>query len=294
MHLVANVPLNTPPELQGIAIEVLSAIARCRFVSTGSLMALGGPNGLTLGMVDAWCRVGLLSRGRVCPDPLQPKEIEYVALTTVGARALHSATGVKIEGIAAARLRRTSQKRAHDVFVGEVALAALALARDELIELVGVETDDRKLVSLVHIANVGQEPQRIVLQPDAMLVTEGPAGKEALLVEVDRGTTASKRMGVRYRGYLQWQREGGPFKVFGIKALRVLTLAPSEARLQQLHGAAFDANDKQRSGLLLFGLQDSASVCTAERLLDPVWRQLGSDPSSRARCVSPKAIPAAS
>lgn len=290
MRLVANIPLNTPPELQKLAAEVLTAVGRCRFVSTGSLMAFAGPHGLSLDVLDAWVHVGLLSRGRVCPDPLRPQEIEYVALTTVGARALHSTVGTKVDGIAPARLRRSSQKRAHDVFVGEVALAAMALARDGAIELVGVETDDRKLANVVHLFAVGQEPERIVLQPDAMLVTEGAIGKEALLVEVDRGTTAPKRMGVRYRGYLHWQRDGGPFKAFGIKALRVLTLVPSEPRLEQLHAAAFEANDSQRSGFLVFGLQDSASVCTAERLLDPIWRQLGSEPTARSRCLSPRAL----
>lgn len=287
MRLLANVPLSTPPELRALAEDILTTAALARFVSVGSLMAYGGPRGLTLEMLEAWTRAGLLQRGRVQPDPLRLAEIEYLALTTVGARELERATGRRLEGMSPTRLKRSSQKRMHDVLVGEVALAVLTLHADREIDLVGVETDDRKLGNVVHLAEIGKEPERIVLQPDALIVTNGPRGKEALLVEVDRGTTAPKRMETRYRGYLYWQREQGPVRDFGIRALRVLTLVPNEARLGKLHGAALRANDDRRSGFLAFALQDDLSVCTAERWLEPVARPLGGGPEERARLLSP-------
>lgn len=286
MRLVATVPLNTPPELRALAENVLGAVARARFVPVGSLMAYGGPDGLTLEILDAWCRAALLHRGRVQPDPLRPEEVEYVALTTVGARALHAATGRYVEGTTATRLKRSSQKRMHDVLCGEVALAVLALAKERRIEVVGIEADDRKLAHVVHIAEPGAEPERIVLQPDGLIVTMGPMGHEALLVEVDRSTTAPRRMQTRYRGYLAWQRERGPANDFGIKALRVLTLVPNEARLEKLHAAALEANRGQRSGFLIFGLQDDVTVCTAERLLELVARPLGGEPGQHVRPIS--------
>jgi hypothetical protein len=292
MRLVATVPLNTPRELRALAEDVFGAVARARFVSVGSLMAYGGPDGLSLEVLDAWCRAGLLHRGRVQPDPLRPEEIEYVALTTVGARALHAATGRCVEGTTAARLKRSSQKRMHDVLVGEVALAVLALAKDGRIEIVGVETDDRKLAHAVHIAEPGQEPERIVLQPDGLVVTKGPMGHEALLVEVDRSTTAPKRMQLRYKGYLAWQKARGPVSDFGIGALRVLTLVPTNARLETLHAAALEANQGRRSGFLIFGLLDDVTVCAAERLLKLVARPLGGEPGQRVRLISP-AVPSA-
>jgi hypothetical protein len=181
----------------------------------------------------------------------------------------------------------------HDVLVGEVALAVLALAKDGRIELVGVETDDRKLARAVHIAEPGHEPERIVLQPDGLVVTKGPMGHEALLVEVDRSTTAPKRMQLRYRGYLAWQKARGPVNDFGIGALRVLTLVPSEVRLEKLHAAALEANRGQRSGFLTFGLLDDVTVCTAERLLELVARPLGGEPGQRVRLISPVARSAA-
>jgi hypothetical protein len=288
MRPVVAAPLCTPPELRALAEDVLTAVAKARFVTVASLMAYGGPAGLTLDLVDVWRRSGLLNRGRVQPDPLSPKEIEYVALTSSGARALYAATGKHVEGISAARLKRSSQKRMHDVLVGEVALAVLVLAQGGAIELAGIETDDRKLATSVHLADPGKAPERVVLQADALVMTKGPLGSEALLIEVDRGTTAPRRMQIRYRGYLAWQREhDGPLRDFGTKALRVLTLVPSEARLEKLHAAALDANGSKRSGFLVFGLLDDFTVCTAERWLNLVGRPLGAEPGQRVRLLSP-------
>jgi hypothetical protein len=193
MQLVASVPLNTPPEIRALAEDVLKTVATCRFASVGSLMAYGGPNGLTLEMLDAWCRAGLLYRGTVQPDPLRPLQIEYVALTPHGAKALYAATGRHVEGVSTARLKRSSQKRHHDLMTGEVALAVTSLAKDGLVDLAGVEVDDHQLANVVHIVEVGREPERVVLQPDALIVTKDRAGPAALLVEVDRGTIAPKK-----------------------------------------------------------------------------------------------------
>ena len=287
MRPVATVPLTTPPELRALAEDVLTTVARVRFVTVGSLMAYAGPDGLSLDLLDVWCRAGLLHRDLVHPDPLRPDQVQYVALTSAGSRALQAATGRHIEGITPARLKRSSQKRMHDVLVGETALAVIALAKERQIELVGVETDDRKIATVVQVVETGREPERIVLQPDALVVTKGPLGNEALLVEVDRGTTAPKRMQTRYRGYLAWQREAGPHRDFGMKGLRVLTLVPTEARLEKLHTAAIDANGGRRSGFLLFGLLDDFTIFTAERWLEFAARPLGGESGQRARLLSP-------
>jgi hypothetical protein len=269
--------MGAPPELRALAEDVFTSVGRARFVSTASLMQYAGPDGLTRELLDAWCKVGLLHRAAVQPDPLKPDAIEYLALTTEGARTIEAATGRAATGMTPARLKRSSQKRAHDLFVGELALAVIALAKDGRVDLVGVETDDRKLANAIYLASPGKAPERIVLQPDALVVTNGPRGKEALLVEVDRGSIAPGKMQDRYRGYLAWHRSDGPQRHYGIKALRVLTLVPTMARLERLHRAALEANGDKRSGFLAFGLQSDVTVATAERLLGPIVRPLGAD-----------------
>jgi hypothetical protein len=290
-RLVATAPMGAPPELRALAEDVFTAVSRARFVSVESLMAYAGPDGLTLELLGAWCRVGLLTRAEVHPDPLKPESIEYVALTTEGARTLEAATGRAAGGMTPARLKRSSQKRAHDVFVGEVALAVLALAKEKQIDLIGVETDDKKLANVIFVCEFGKEPERIVLQPDALVVTNGSRGKEALLVEVDRGSIAPGKMATRYRGYLAWYRSDGPGRHVGTRALRVLTLVPTVARLERLHRAAFDANGGKRSGFLAFGLLGDFTVANAERLFGPIVRPLGADANSRVSAVT--AAPAA-
>lgn len=279
-------PMNTPPDLRAMAEDVFGAIAKARFVSVGSVMAYAGPDGLTLELLDTWRRAGLLHRGAVQPDPLQPDSVEYVALTTLGARTLAAAMGAAVRGMTPARLKRSSQKRAHDLGIGEFTLAVLALAKAYRIDLVGVETDDKRLATVVHLADIGKPAERIVLQADTLVVTRGRLGSEAVLVEIDRGTTAPQRMQTRYRGYLAWQRTDGPSRHFGIKALRVLTLVPDQARLDRLHAAALEANGGRRSGFLAFGLLDDFTVCTAERLLEPSVRSLGDDFTDRIHVLS--------
>jgi hypothetical protein len=287
MRPVATVPLNTPPELLRLAEDVLRAVARVRFASVASLIAHGGPDGLTPDLLDVWCKTGLLYRGVVQPDPLRADQVQYVALTTAGGRALTSATGRQVAGVTAARLKRTSQKRMHDVLVGEAALSVIALAKDGAIRLVGVETDDRKLATVVHVTELGKEPERIVLQPDALIVTDGPRGNEALLLEIDRSTTAPARMQTRYRGALAWQREGGPARDFGTKSLRVVTLVPTKARLERLRAAALEANGGRRTGFLLFGLLDDYTVFTRERWLEPSARPVGDDEAAPVSLLPP-------
>ena len=287
MRPVATVPLNTPPKFLQLAEDVLTTVGRVRFVSVASLMAYGGPAGLTPDLIDVWCKTGLLERGLVQPDPLRADQVQYVSLTTAGARALNGATGRHVEGITSARLKRSSQKRMHDTLCGEVALSVISLAKDRVIELVGVETDDRKLATVIHVAEPGREPERIVLQPDALIVTRGLRGNEALLVEVDRSTTAPRRMQTRYKGHLAWHAEGGPLRDFGTRSLRVLTLVPTQARLDRLHAAALEASGGRRTGFLLFGLLDDYTVYTRERWLERSARPVGNDGSARVPPLAP-------
>jgi hypothetical protein len=287
MRPVATTPFNTPPELRALAEDVLTTVSRVRFVTVSSLMAYAGPDGLSLDLLDVWCRAGLLHRGLVRPDPLRADEIQYLALTTAGARALYAVSGRRVEGTTSARLRRSSQKRMHDVLVGETTLAVLALGKEGRVDVVGIETDDRKMATVVHVSELGKEPERIVLQPDALIVTEGPRGREALLVEVDRSTTAPQRMQIRYRGYLAWHREGGPERDFGVRGLRVVTLVPTESRLMTLHDAALDANAARISKFLVFGLLEDFSIFTAERWLECAARSLGDTAGPRVPLLSP-------
>ncbi len=288
MSLVATTPLLVEPSDRAAAEYALRVLAQCRFVTRGSFLAALGPAGLLPQQIDDWVNAGLLFEGRVKLDPLAAEDVAYLALTRAGARALAAATGLRVEARTPAMLLRPSQKRGHDVCVGELALAVLTLAREGDIELVGVECDDKKLAFAVTLAEPGQAPEQLTLRPDAYIVARSAMGSVGFLVEVDRGTISPKTMARRYRAYLAWMRDHGPARDFGVKALRVLTVVPTEARLTALHDAAFGANHGKPSGFLLFALQDDLTVCTAERWLGPVALSLGAVPNHRTPLLPPR------
>lgn len=277
MPLVATQPLLVAREHHECAVRTLRTLARLRFVTRGSLLAWAGPLGLPADAIEGWIAAGLVHEGRVRLDPLVSEDTPYLALAPAGARAIASASGVQVEPVSRSRMKRTPQKRAHDIYVGETALTAIAAADDGLVDLIGVETDDRKLTLRVVLDEPGSTPEVVTLRPDALVVVRDGDHRSALLVEVDRGTISPKSMQRRYAAYLEWQRAGGAGRDFGTKALRVLTLAPTESRLKALHDAALASRSGRPCGFFLFALQDDVTPVLPERLIQPIALQLGSD-----------------
>ena len=275
MQLVATEPLMTPSDLRPMAEEVMLALAKACFASTRSLLAFGGPLGLTPDMLAAWVAAGLLHHGTVRIDPMAGTDVEYVALTTKGARELAMRVTGPVAGVSTARLRRSSQKRSHDLAIGDVALTVQALAREGHVELLGLETDEKKFATSVVLSEPGDAPKHVALQADLFLAVRGPYGPSGLLVEVDRGTVSVERMAERFKAYLAWRRIGGPERDFAIKAMRVVTVVPDDHRLTKLMAAALDANDNRPSGFLLFTRQDDVRCAEPERLMGPVACRLG-------------------
>jgi len=276
-NIAAAASLCTPPDLRPLAREVLGALAEVRFASTVSLLAYAGPSGLTVEILDDWCAAGLLHRDIVRTDPVNRIEVPYVALAPRGARALADATGHEAHGITVSKLKQSTQKRAHDLAVGDFGLAVLSLARQRAIELLRLELDDRRLTTSITTLTAGERPERVPLQADAYVLVKTEEGVSALLVEVDRGTTAIARMGRKYAAYLAWKQSQGPARDFAVKAMRVLTVAPDERRSGKLHDAALEANNGVRSGFLLFANAADVTPVDSMRLMQPVARPLGHD-----------------
>lgn len=254
-----------------------TCLARTRFLTVASLMALAGPRGLRPELLDEWVKARLVYRSRVTVDVLSGAEIEYVALTARGARALESATGRHAEGITSACLRHTSQKRRHDLAVGEFVATFLALENDGDLQLFGVEVDEKKIGTSVVVAEPGCAPERIPLRPDALVVVDTPAGPSAILCEVDMGTTTVSKVARKLAAYIVWQREDGPERDFAIKGLRIALLTTNEQRAAKIHDATSNETHGLRSGFILFGTLDAITVAGPERIFDPIVRQLGAE-----------------
>lgn len=274
MPIAAAEPLMTPPDLRPLAEDVFVALADAGFASEDALLAYAGPLGLTKDLLDGWVGAGLLHRRSCSADDVNRTEITYVCLAPKGARELAFATARRATGIAPARLKRSSQKRRHDIAVGDVALAALALGRDDKIALLGVTTDESKL-SVSALIDSPKGLHRLAMAADLYIATDTSHGLVGLLVEVDRGTVATATMAKKYRGYLAWRRNGGPARDFGTKALRVLTIAPDARRLARLEAVAREANHERPTGFLAFLDAEHARPEHAHRLLDGVAHAIG-------------------
>ena len=76
-------------------------------------------------------------------------------------------------------------------------------------------------------------------------------------------------MTTKYRGYLGWMRDQGPERRFGVKSLRVLTVAPTPTRVARLRDAGLDATDGRGSGFLWFVSESVLDCAEPEKILMP-------------------------
>jgi len=287
MQLHANEPFCTPPDLRALATRVLTALARIRFARVTSLLAFAQKLGLLPELIDLWHAAGLVHRGLFRNDPIQGTDEPYLALTSRGAKELAAATGLTVEGISSARLKVSSQKRAHDVGVGEVALAVLSLAEQGRIRLLGLETDDRKLVVTATVRDTERGAHNVGLQPDAMVMVQGDRGPVALAIELDRGTTSVNRMRAKYAAYLSWREHKGPERDYSVRALRVVTVVPDARRLDKLRKAALAASQGKPSGFLLFALAQDITVAHPERMFEPIALRLSTGNEAQVPLLDP-------
>lgn len=289
MLLHATRPFFAPPELEPAVRLACTALAIVRFARESQVLAYGGPLGLTRDALDALVSSGILQSGVFHPSPAATSAESYVALGIKGARLLAEATGLAVRGMAPAAMRRGSQKRAHDVEVGDVCLSILSLSREGRIKLLGIEADPKKVPVCLGARAKRFGAERVAVQPDAYVLAAGPHGPSALLVELDRGTIGIRRMAEKYRSYLAWRESGGPDRDLSLRAVRVLTIAPTERRALALHTAALSANDGRQSGFLLFATQDMLAPSGGVPI--PSARPLGAPPDRAVSLFPDQARP---
>lgn len=173
--------------------------------------------------------------------------------------------------------RKSSLTLAHELGITELAIALERLDSAGVIELLQWETArERIAVSASVVTRDGFE--RIPLVADAYAVIRRGGETHAFLVEVDRGTVATTRMRAKFLGYLAWRRLAGPEQRFGIRAMRVLTIAPALPRLERLREVARHASVGSGTGFLWFGLATDVRADDPARLLGPIWKVVRQEP----------------
>lgn len=185
------------------------------------------------------------------------------ALALRGARLLSELTGDEVVPIGRAR---SAVMLDHELTKNDLSVVLQLLDARGAIKLLRWETARDALADAVHLMRHTQG-ERVALVADALAVIATPTGPTALLVEIDMGTVSLSRMRTKYEGYAAWWRSNGPERRFGIKSLRVLTLAKHETRMARLRATAAEAVGSDAHGFLWFATTDALDVDAPEKLL---------------------------
>jgi hypothetical protein len=119
------------------------------------------------------------------------------------------------------------------------------------------------------LASRGQSPE---LVPDAFFTIRDERGALDFFLEADQSTMAQKLMLAKIRTYWKWHREKKFQKELGIENFRVLTIAPSEDRAENLCRTAKQGDDKKTgSNMFLFLSETRYSLKKSEAVLEPIW-----------------------
>jgi len=184
------------------------------------------------------------------------------ALSTRGARLLHETGGPLVK---APNKRKSLFMLDHELALADVAVVFHRLHRSGLIRLLRWEASRTQLGDSAWVRWRG-EHVRVPLVPDALAILEHDGRVEALLIEVDRGTVGIPRMSLKYAGFRQWWSEDGAQNRFGVRGVRVLTVAPGAHRLRRLQQSAHESTGGHAGGLLWFITQDSFDIRAPSRL----------------------------
>lgn len=168
---------------------------------------------------------------------------------------------------------------AHDLERNELGVVLEQLDARGLLTLERWVTRRATLGFAAHLPERGTL-QRIPLVADAFAVLRQGGRTDALLVEIDMGSVPLDRMREKYAGYVAWWRSGGPAERFGLRALRVLTLASTPERMARLMGAAAEAAAGRGLGFLWFGTLAQVDAMRPEAILGPAWTR-GDRPGER-------------
>lgn len=265
-----------PPLHPPWTFDALRVIARHRFVTARQLAAALDVDegdlteGLGVLVAEKWL-VTLRPTGNVSSET---PDLAYL-LTRRGASRFAAEMDVALPLVP--DRRKSSLTLAHELGITELAIALERLHAAGVVELLHWDTSRERIgVSAGVATRDGFE--RIPLVADAYAVIRRGDETHAFLVEIDRGTVSTARMRSKFVGYLAWRRLDGPENRFGIRAMRVLTIAPASPRLERLREAARHASVGSGTGFLWFGLSSDVRADDPARLLGPIWKIVREEP----------------
>ena len=264
---------NLPPlELTERDLSILGYIRDYRFLNTAQIAALvGGSYHNVSERLSRLFHHGYLDRPAHQRDlRADGYRVMIYAIAPKGAAALAREAGeVPVISRHMSEDNRTARRfyLAHTLMISQfrVCLELAVRARPDL-ELALWKVPQRPLARVP----IGRE--RVAVIPDAHFILKNAEGAYAhFFLEADRGTMSQKRFLAKLQSY--WQLRSRIYVNDIPSAFRVLTIAESERRMENLIATAVDADPRRRgSGMFCFAAETDYSLEDPEALFRAIWR----------------------
>jgi hypothetical protein len=168
----------------------------------------------------------------------------------------------------------------HTLMVNEVRLAVeLACQRDgHTIEAWLREDELRAAPDRVWIETDDGPSRQVTLVPDAYLRLIAGRRRASFFLEADRSTETGARWAAKVRAYLAYVRSGAYLRRYGSNCLRVLVVATSQRRMENLLRTTARVCDPRSRRLFWFTSLEQVAYDTV--LAAPIWRLPATDESA--------------
>jgi len=264
---------NLPPlELTERDLSMLGYIREYRFLNTAQIAALvGGSYHNVSERLSRLFHHGYLDRPAHQRDlRADGYRVMIYAIAPKGAAALAREAGeVPTISRHMSEDNRTARRfyLAHTLMISQfrVCLELAVRARPDL-ELALWKVPQRPLARVP----IGRE--RVAVIPDAHFILKNAEGAYAhFFLEADRGTMSQKRFLAKLQSY--WQLRSRVYVNDIPSAFRVLTIAESERRIENLIATAVDADPRRKgSGMFCFATETNYSLEDPDALFRAIWR----------------------
>ncbi len=166
----------------------------------------------------------------------------------------------------------------HSLAVNDVRLVFNLLAQADhftVAEWIG-EADFRTTAYAQRVPSRMQGARTIRIYPDGYCAIQLPEKAQAahFFLEVDQGTMSNQRWQDKMKAYDQFRHMGRSLQLYGTQHFRVLAIASSHQRLQNLKKATEKVGRDQH---FWFTTQDKVDIWHPQMLLEPIWHLAGKE-----------------
>ena len=244
-----------------IDLKILQSLADYRFLDTSHISALHSetPTRTIQRRLQTLFHAGYLERPAHQFSYQKPKAHIIYTLDKKGARLLFPDNKAKVSWA-----KRNKEIKSfflwHSLMISDFrVILTLALKKEKESKLISWR--ERGLTNSVYL-----EGEKLPIAPDAFFTIEDKNDLLHFFLEADRSTMPAKRFLNKTRAYWQFWKEEGHKDRFNISVFRVLTIAISEKRKENLRRLT------RKSEMFLFACKKDYNLEKPESVLEPIWQ----------------------